>query len=257
MGNKTLLLALSVALFTSCSTYKAGQTPDDVYYSPAKEVAAKPERETKRDRYEEYISAEDDRYLLMKIQNRERWSELDDYSYWNDSRYFDCNSVYTYNNTHLYNTPYGNYRNYGSINNMYNYNMSNYRYNNCASTGFYRNNYFGYGGIYSPLYPVVYYKSPRVYTGSTGKANLSTYRNPAYNNSNYNNIKGQPNQSFGNMMKRVFADPGTSNSNSNSSSWERPVRTFESGTTPTSNAGGKSGGYNSTGTSTETKRGPR
>lgn len=263
MGNKTLLLVLCVALFTSCSTYKAGQTPDDVYYSPAKEVVARVQKETKRDRYEEYISAEDDRYLRMKIQNRDRWSELDDYSYWNDSRFFDCNSFYAYNNAFIYNSPNANFRYNGSLNNiysnnMYNYsgnNLYNYRYNNCASTGFNRTNFFGYGGLYSPLYPVVYYKSPKVYTGSTGKANLSTYRNPNYNNSNYYNSKGNSTQSFGNMMKRVFSDPA--GSNSSSGSWDRPVRTFESGTTTSSSAGGKSGGYNSTGSSTETKRGPR
>lgn len=249
MGHKFLLLALSAALLTSCSTYKAGQTPDDVYYSPAREVAAKVEREVKRDKYDEYISAEDDRYLRMKIQNRGRWSEIDDYSYWNDSRYFDCNSLYAYNRYDYYNRYNNSY-----FGNAYN---NNYLYNNnCYNNNYYRTNYFGYGGFYSPRYPIVYYKSPRVYTGNTGKVNLSSYRNPNYNNSNYNGVKGS-NQNFGNLMKRVFSDPAGSSSNNGSSTWERPVRTMESGTNTSSSAGGKSGGYNSTGTSTDTKRGPR
>ena len=37
MYAKILLIALSVAAFSSCSTaYKSGQTPDDVYYSPVR-----------------------------------------------------------------------------------------------------------------------------------------------------------------------------------------------------------------------------
>jgi hypothetical protein len=40
MYTKLLLIALSVATFSSCSTaYKSGQTPDDVYYSPVKVTA--------------------------------------------------------------------------------------------------------------------------------------------------------------------------------------------------------------------------
>ena len=37
MNTKLLLIAISVAAFSGCTTlYKAGQTPDDVYYSPAR-----------------------------------------------------------------------------------------------------------------------------------------------------------------------------------------------------------------------------
>ena len=37
MNSKILLLALFVAALSSCTTaYKTGQTPDDVYYSPAR-----------------------------------------------------------------------------------------------------------------------------------------------------------------------------------------------------------------------------
>ena len=37
MKSAILLLALSAIIFSSCTTaYKSGQTPDDVYYSPAR-----------------------------------------------------------------------------------------------------------------------------------------------------------------------------------------------------------------------------
>ncbi len=246
MKHKLLLLAFSAALFTGCSTYKAGQTPDDVYYSPARELTA--ERETtknteKADRYDEYVSSQDDRYLRMKIQNRNRWSVIDDYGYWNDSRYDHCYCSYS-------NNDFG-YGNYG-------YGYNRYRFNP------YRTNYFGYGGSYSPYYPIVYYRSPKVYTGNTGKANLTTYQNNRYNNRNYSNssFKGTGNQntSFGNLLKTVFSSSNNNNNNSSSTqstSWDRPVRTIDAGTTTSSSAGGKSGGYNSSGSSSSSSRPPR
>ncbi|TDH28760.1 hypothetical protein EXU57_01425 [Segetibacter sp. 3557_3] len=243
MNYKILLLAFSAAVLTSCSTYKAGQTPDDVYYSPARDLTAKKEvrNEPRRDRYEEYISSQDDQYLRRKIRDRERWSTIDDYSYWYDSRYdhMDGLSYYRYN---TWNQPY--------------------RYNSWAYNPW-APSYFGYGGMYSPAYPIVYYKNPRVYTGTTGKSNLTSFSNRAYSNqnsnsNNYNKGRGNENSNFGSLMKRVFSAPETGNANSQSNqSWDRPVRTMDAGSTPSSNAGGRSGGYNSTGTSTGTGRPPR
>ncbi|RYY40504.1 MAG: hypothetical protein EOO08_05070 [Chitinophagaceae bacterium] len=71
-----LALALAVA---SCTTpYKSGQTPDDVYYSPGK-----PEREYVRvdEQRQERPRAEtrEDRYLRMRVRNRDRWAQFDDY----------------------------------------------------------------------------------------------------------------------------------------------------------------------------------
>ena len=39
MKSAILLLALSAVTFSNCTTaYKTGQTPDDVYYSPARPI---------------------------------------------------------------------------------------------------------------------------------------------------------------------------------------------------------------------------
>src|SRR5215218_4463703 len=94
---KSYLPFLSLALiFASCSTaYKSGQTPDDVYFSPARPQAEYARVQENDDRQyrgdEEY---RDDRYLRMKVRNR-RWSTLDDgYSY----NYYPSNP-YLYNSS--------------------------------------------------------------------------------------------------------------------------------------------------------------
>src|SRR5687767_12847516 len=95
MNSRIILLGLSVAAFSSCSTaYKTGQTPDDVYFSPGRETEAyvKVENNDDRryraeDRYrndsyrnESYVNP-DDRWLRMRVRNRSRWSTFDDYAY--------------------------------------------------------------------------------------------------------------------------------------------------------------------------------
>ena len=82
---KSILPLVSlVLLLASCtSAYKSGQTPDDVYYSPERprpEYVRNDEREEEPDyRESDRYSYEDDRYVRMKVRNRSRWSEFDDY----------------------------------------------------------------------------------------------------------------------------------------------------------------------------------
>jgi hypothetical protein len=37
--------------------------------------------------YQDYQSYQDDRYLRLKVANRNRWSTIDDWGYWNDPRF--------------------------------------------------------------------------------------------------------------------------------------------------------------------------
>jgi hypothetical protein len=75
-----LLLVLSVVVFSSCTTaYKTGQTPDDVYYSPARPQDEYVQTEKKDDQYRYSDDYYEDRYLRMKVSNRYRWSDLDDW----------------------------------------------------------------------------------------------------------------------------------------------------------------------------------
>lgn len=99
---KTLLIALSVIAFSSCSTaYKTGQTPDDVYYSPAREI----NNENRRDR-DDRVSRNTlgDYEITMGIRDR-RWRDFrDEYSYsYSPYNYATCN---TYNYGYYYNPYY-------------------------------------------------------------------------------------------------------------------------------------------------------
>lgn len=216
---KNLLLSglAMVLLMSGCSTYKASRTPDDVYYSPAKPAM---DREDE-DRYESYGNSEDN-YLRMKVRNRYQWDGIDDYSYWNDSRYDFGYSCFPSRSVLL--NPY------------YGVNVWNPYY------------IAPWGNYYNPIYTVVYYKAPRAYYGYTAKSNLSSYRNGAYYSPNR--------QTFGSLLKSAFTGNNNNYYNNNNNTYT-PSRSFNTNTTPSSSAGGRSGGFNSTGSSSSTPRPPR
>jgi len=262
---KTNILSVAVLLVfaTSCGTiYEAGQTPDDVYYSPANGVNKKEfEREEEaKDQYERYTTAQEDRFLRLKLSNRYRFNCIDDYSYWYDSRY-DFNG----NN---YNSKFGNYR--------YNYNCG---CNNGFTPGFGYGSSYGYGygwnyGISNPIAAVISYKYPK-FNGSIGAgSNVTAYKNKTYGNVKlgYRNPKTgvyenvNTGNSFGNLVKKVFSTAtAIGGGNSTIDSWDRATRTFSNSNpsgggaaaVPSSSAGGNSGGVKSTGSSTSTGRGGR
>lgn len=238
MKYKILLFGLIAAMFTGCSSvYRAGQTPDDVYYSPAKEGATK--ATAKRDKYEEYVSSQDDRYLRMKVRDRDRWSMIDDYSYWNDSRYVPYYNYNHYRNN-IYNqfawnnwySPYG-FSPYG-ISLSYNWN-SGYYYN----PNFMYSGYYGYGG-YSPYSNFYISKNPTRTSTNVNRPNLNAYRNNQYSNRNadYNN-NNTNREGFGNTLRRAITPTDSynnSNRTSNNNTYSAPARTY----TPSSS--GSSGG---------------
>ncbi|MFY7899730.1 MAG: hypothetical protein ACOVNY_06070 [Chitinophagaceae bacterium] len=229
-------IALFVFLFTSCSSvYKTGQTPDDVYYSPVREgaVVEKEERNISRD--------PEDRYLRMKVANRNRWGVIDDFNYWNDSRFDYCNRF----NNWAYTSPWNNYLGF------YNYHPSRY----------------GWGGWYNPVYTIIGYKSPVNASGYSAKSNLSAYQNGNYSNNNTyvtdpkTGVKTPVNNNngLGNLIRRIII-PASSNGNGSSNTSttvDKPVRTFEPNTSTQSSAGGSSGGVNSKGSSSSSSRKPR
>lgn len=101
MQSKTLLLIISVAAFSSCSTaYKTGQTPDDVYYSPVRVVEVTQSNNRDQVRYQRA----DDYEITMGIRDY-RWREFrNDYDYsYSPYNYATCN---TYNYGYYYNPYY-------------------------------------------------------------------------------------------------------------------------------------------------------
>lgn len=254
---------LAVSLLTSCSSvYRSGQTPDDLYYSPGNEsndyVSA---RNSDSREYQEYVSTADDRYLRMKVANRDQWSSIDNFSYWNDMRYNF--PAYSYNYS-FYN-PYSMYSPWGL----------GYTSPWALGLGFSSWNSWGIGSYYGsglgwshPLYTVISYANPKALTPTySSGSNLNAYRNRSYNNFNYNNkdghwgtpgVAGSGNNSFGNLVRRVFSSP--SNAGGSNYSYDRPARTFSSPMNSgglSSSAGGNSGGFRSSGSSASSGRGGR
>jgi hypothetical protein len=103
-------------------------TTDDLYYTPnnketptkATDVARNENRYNQNDEeqgeYQDYQSYPDDRYLRLKVSNRNRWDVIDDFGYWNDPRF-----------------NYSYYPSYGGWNNWY--------------SGFYGSSWFNPFGI--------------------------------------------------------------------------------------------------------------
>ena len=242
MKHKLLLFCFVLVLLTSCSTYKAGQTPDDVYFSPAREAVAKTEKRSTQRYNERYdnVTQEDDQYLRMKIRSRDRWAMIDDYDYWNDSRYVP---YYTYNyyrnnwNNYAWNNWYPGYRDPNSFL-FYGYGRNAYGYRPA----------FGYGYGYNTL-PGGYFKNQTFITKrppSVSRPELNGYNNRNYDNDNlgtriikaivpsntgYDNSNRNSNNTYS-APERTYNPPASSSSGSSSSSSSssggavsRPART--------------------------------
>lgn len=216
MYTKTLLIALSVAAFSSCSTaYKSGQTPDDVYYSPVRVEEEDNDKDKDDNRNQTTYQSPEDWQVRMAIRDR-RWRDLDDYSYNNSPYnycYCQCNH-YTgyYYNPYFYPTPI--------------YKINTVKLNNTPRM-VNLNAYHNYN-------PVV----------ANQKTSGTAWINPSrYNNSNTNNNKG-----LGNTIRRMVEPKRNSTSTSSSSNNERSY-------TPTSNNNSNSSSNSSNSSSSSSNTG--
>ncbi len=236
MTRQILLLAIIAVSISSCTTaYKTGQTPDDVYYSPARPQAEYVEvdkDEYKDTRYnDEYY---DDRYLRMKVRNRSRWDDLNDWYYYDRYSYtynYHYGTWYNpYNSWNYYNNPYCHcYNNVIIVNpkgsqtqtaivRPRSFNLSSYSNNNISNTNSTR-------GI----------KSSRPVTGK-----------PVFNNSNSNTGRNQ--NGVSNVIRKIFTPGSIDNSNNSSNSNSSPSRTYTPSNS-SSNNNSSSGSSNSSGSS--------
>ena len=227
MRSLILLLVLSAAVLGGCtSAYTTGQTPDDVYYSPARQhdeyVRVKENDDQKYGNDDQYY---DDRYLRMKVHNRVMWSDLDDYYYYNP------HYSYSYYNGMNWNNPWTPFTYWNAYYNPY-----------CSPV------------VYTG-YSKVAYNHPRIF-------NLNTYNNNQLTNNNYTNPKGgsynnygsyggstgspkiikgytpsNSNSGAGNLLRSIFNGSGSSNNSSSS-----PSSSGSSSRAATSGSSGSSGG---------------
>lgn len=254
MKNKILFLAVTLAAFSSCTTlYKSGQTPDDVYYSPARsydEVAQKQDREEPVNEQANNYSAynNEDRMIRMGISNS-RWRYItDDYSY------------NPYNN--FYNSPYNNNFAFGNNHGFYGLNSNYYapNYNSIYYSDFYYNPYYS---AYPVYYPPITLVKPRVstprqinlngYGSNYNNANTPVIRRntptPGQSSRTYNN--SNKNSGLGNILNKVFA-PAPSNRTNNNNTYNNntdnsPQRTYTPA--PSSNSNSSSGNSGSSSSS--------
>lgn len=209
MKSAILLLALSAIVFSSCTTaYKSGQTPDDVYYSPARPQDEYVKAERNDDRYsDDYY---EDRYLRMKVQNRYRWNDLDDW-YGSERRY----RYNVYSSYGLYNEPWNPHTYWNSYYNPYYYSGSNIK--------------------------TVAYTKPRTFNLNTYNSNTSNNQqsNNKFRNTNTYTESRNSNSNSGNFLRNIF----TGNNNSSSGS---KVNTSSSNSNTNSSSGSSSGSSGST-----------
>lgn len=219
---KSFILLLSLSLiFASCSTaYKSGQTPDDVYFSPERPRAEYVRVDDDEDRYyrgqsdrnnNDYYNYEEERYLRMKVRNRQRWSYLD-------------NDFYSYN-------PYA-YNNFG-----YYYNSP---WNSYSYWDHYYNPYARQVIIFNSRTPVV--NRPRTinlrtFDGVNNAPNNQRVYGTKPGNSNNNRTYSAPRRSVGNELRDIFNNTNTNSSNTPSSN-----RTSTNSSSGSSSSGSSSSG---------------
>src|SRR5688572_7108423 len=235
MKLQILLLAFSAAALGSCTTsYKSGQTPDDVYYSPARphdEYVRVEQNDDRQYRYDdEYY---DDRYLRMKVHNRNRWSDLNDWYYYD--RYSYSHNYY-----------------YGSYNNPYNswnYYYNPYCHNNVILVNpkgsVSQNTYVKPRNFSLSGYTNNTYNNSNIIT-ATSKTPKTGISRPVFNNSNTTtNTSSQKKTSNGlsNTIRQIVT--GNTNNDNNSSSNNAPTRTYN----PSNSSSSNSSGNNSSGSS--------
>lgn len=276
---------VGAVMLSSCSVYRDGQTPDDVYYSPAREVNnnAYVQTQSGRDegrRYNDYSNSRsgysayddfatmDDRWLMMRVRNPYRWSMFDDYSYFNTFSPYGIG--YGYGMGGFY-SPYNNFG-WGGYNTGWSFGLGFGGYNPWGFGGGYGhfNNYYNWNNYYNPYYGGVVIVNPK----SSNRAyfnrnfNLNNYSNsnvnsrggvsngrPQFNNTNrirYNNSNnstlGGSNRRYSNGNNDYYRQP--------SSSGDRPSRSYSpsynnnnspSYSPSSSGSSGSSGGGNSGG----------
>lgn len=201
MKTTSLLTAGLVILLSSCSTaYKIGQTPDDVYYSPAPVQ-------------EEYVTTNSQ-------------EEKDSYGY-NNQSYGYTNQDYGENLAIRRGIINPAFRNYNSMNLGYGYDP--YAYTGSSLYSPYFNSYpYGYSGV--TFYPNSYYNSYNAYSPYSSYTYYGSYSPYNYYAPLY--INSKPGNAAGNYSGPRRYDLGAYNVNTGVGSGNVNPRISNNGTVP-------------------------
>ncbi len=264
MKTKHLLLVGLIVAFSSCTTaYRTGQTPDDVYYSPAPPQEEYVATTTQEDRDSYAYNNNNDNYYNnedLQIRRGIRDQRYRSNVYINLGFGYNPYDYYSYYNPYVFNNPYAfNPYAYKGIYNPYDFGYTNYGYNSYYSPF---NNYY-----YPPVYFSNYNTPVSNYPVSARRFNLGAYNNVTSTNRVSNNSQrpavsnnSVPVRTFatptqptnrsgvGNLIRRVFTpsnnntrSSGDNNYNSgNNSSSSRTVQTNTSGSSNSSSSGSSS-----------------
>jgi len=236
MKARILLLAAGIATLTSCSSlYKTGQTPDDVYYSPARPVAeyVQNERNDRYDGYQSYQEYQDnyrnDRFLRLSMGNPYYMSVYSDYGGFD----WRANAYASY-----WNSPWNNY---WAWNNFYN----PYAYSYCSVP-------IGYGGGYYSGYSKISFNGPiskpvafsgRSYSNrSTNTRYVSGPNGAYYNQGSQQRYNNSNNSNSGNSLYNNNSSNSNSGNHNNTPSTPSRSYTPSSSSSSSSSGGGGGGG---------------
>lgn len=249
-----LIAGLALVALSSCSVYKSGQTPDDVYYSPGNTgiAAAKGGNEeyletNSRRRYNDAAMSDsyrDDQYMRMMIASGRRPYFQDDFMMmdpwmrynWRWNSYMTWNSPFNshWNSMYMWNSFYNPYIGF-SFGNWYN------PWYGGGGFGNWGGGKFPNAGIFNrPSRPVSAFGMSSYLNTNSG--NRNTYKPSRTYSSDYNNN----NRNYNSNQNRRSIFSG------NESSSDRPSRSYSPSSSGSSNrSSGSSGG----GVSRPTRRG--
>ena len=223
----------------SCSSQRNAQTLDDVYYSQGRQTTTS---NASQSEYDYYSANSSDQYLMMRVQDPNRWSAFDNYDYGYAGGY----SPYSYGSAWIYSgfgfspwMSYGLYPYYG-----YGFGYMNYYAWNCFHNPYYGgpvvigNSYSMYGA-YNQLHPfnVTSYNNRII---NNGNVRSNRFYTPASSTTRYSANSNLYRNSNNNSNRRTFYN-NQNNNNSNyrqQNNFQQPSRTF----TPSSGGGNSGGG---------------
>lgn len=196
---------LVLGCLNSCSPYKNGTTPDDVYYAPGKPAD---QGTAAQNNNSDYYSTPNENYVKMRVQDPNRWSYFDDYN----TDYYASNYGYGYG----YGTGVGLSVGFGMGYCPWYGGFGYY-----SPLSFY-NSYYAWNSFYNPYYGGVIIVNGKNYT-TPSYTRMSNFNPSAYKSNYYN---ARPSTHFYNTNATRNSQNyynSNLNSNSNRSTNSRPT----------------------------------